>query len=123
VRRQDPELSQLARADVERLSPEISASTPSSRNSSRPLISFDDRDAIVEVRAGTDSGVVRRRLFRMYRASRAARLEGRDFSLSEGTLGGLKEAVFAAQAPRRRTLRYESGVHRAACPSRSSRRM
>src|SRR5439155_643750 len=34
-------------------------------------------------------------------------------SLSEGNLGGLKEAVFAARGPKAYgTLRYESGVHR-----------
>src|SRR2546426_7939566 len=34
-------------------------------------------------------------------------------SLSEGNLGGVKEAVFAARGPKAYgTLRYESGVHR-----------
>src|SRR5438445_11763261 len=34
-------------------------------------------------------------------------------SLSEGNLGGRKEAVFAARGPKAYgTLRYESGVHR-----------
>src|SRR5437016_14449988 len=34
-------------------------------------------------------------------------------SLSEGNLGGLKEAIFAARGPKAYgTLRYESGVHR-----------
>src|SRR3989442_2249769 len=49
----DPELSQLARADVERLRPEIDRLEAALAELLSPSDPFDDRDAIVEIRAGT----------------------------------------------------------------------
>src|SRR6266576_530262 len=87
----DPELSQLARADLERLSPEIE----------RLETELD------ELLTAADP-------FRMYTRFCERRGWKVDIlSLSEGTLGGLKEAIFAARGPKAYgTLRYESGVHR-----------
>src|SRR6266581_3005201 len=74
-------------------------------------------DAIVEIRAGTggdEAALFAAELFRMY--TRFAERKGwkvEVVSLSEGNLGGLKEAIFAARGPGvYGTLRYESGVHR-----------
>src|SRR3989440_11515145 len=52
----DPELSQLARSDVERLLPEIDRLEAELAEQLTPADPFDDRDAIVEVRAGTGGG-------------------------------------------------------------------
>ena len=78
---------------------------------------LDDRDAIVEIRAGTggdEAALFAAELFRMY--TRFCERRGwkvEVVSLSEGNLGGLKEAIFAARGPGvYGTLRYESGVHR-----------
>src|SRR5213078_1155438 len=78
---------------------------------------LDDRDAIVEIRAGTggdEAALFAADLFRMYTRfceRRGWRVEV--LSLSEGSLGGLKEAVFAVRGSKAYgTLRYESGVHR-----------
>ena len=113
----DPELSQLARTDVERLHPEIERLEAELEELLTPTDPFDDRDAIVEIRAGTggdEAALFAADLFRMY--TRFCERRGwkvEILSLSEGTLGGLKEAVFAARGPNAYgTLRYESGVHR-----------
>src|SRR5207247_5731612 len=113
----DPELSQLARADVDRLRPEIDRLEAELAELLTPSDPFDDRDAIVEIRAGTggdEAALFAADLFRMYtRFSERRGWKVDILSLSEGTLGGLKEAVFAARGPKAYgTLRYESGVHR-----------
>jgi peptide chain release factor 1 len=113
----DPELSQLARSDVERLRPEIVRLEGHLTELLTPHDPLDDRDAIVEIRAGTggdEAALFAADLFRMY--TRYAERHGWKLevvSLSEGNLGGLKEAIFAARGPGvYGTLRYESGVHR-----------
>jgi len=113
----DPDLAQLARADIERLKPEIDTLERQLVELLSPSDPLDDRDAIVEIRAGTggdEAALFAADLFRMY--SRFGERHGwkiEILGLSEGTLGGLKEAVFAARGPKvYGTLRYESGVHR-----------
>ena len=113
----DPELSQLARADVERLRPEIERAEALLADLLTPADPLDDRDAIVEIRAGTggdEAALFAAYLFRMY--TRYCERRGwkvEVLALSEGNLGGLKEAIFAVRGPKvYGTLRYESGVHR-----------
>src|SRR5882672_8885662 len=113
----DPELSQLARADVERLQPEIDRLERRLADLLTPADPLDDRDAIVEIRAGTggdEAALFAAALFRMYtRFCERRRWKVEVLSLSEGNLGGLKEAIFAARGPKAYSvLRYESGVHR-----------
>jgi peptide chain release factor 1 len=117
LRDKDPELSQLARADVERLRPEIERLEAQLAEFLSPADPLEDRDAIVEIRAGTggdEAALFAADLFRMYTRfceRRGWKVEILD--LSEGNLGGLKEAVFVARGPKAYgTLRYESGVHR-----------
>src|SRR2546426_1588676 len=99
----DPELSQLARADVERLRPEVERLRANLAELLTPRDPLDDRDAIVEIRAGTggdEAALFAAELFRMY--TRFAERKGwkvEVVSLSEGNLGGLKEAIFAARPP------------------------
>ena len=113
----DPELSQLARTDLERIGPELERLETELDELLTPTDPFDDRDAIVEIRAGTggdEAALFAADLFRLY--TRFCERRGwkvEIISLSEGTLGGLKEAIFAARGPKAYgTLRYESGVHR-----------
>src|SRR2546426_9221707 len=113
----DPELSQLARADVERLRPTIALLERQLAELLTPTHPLDDRDAIVEVRAGTggdEAALFAADLFRMYTGfceRRGWKVEVLD--LAEGALGGLKEPICAARGPKAYgTLRYESGVHR-----------
>ena len=113
----DPDMSQLARADVERLRPEIERLEIQLAELLTPTDPLDDRDAIVEIRAGTggdEASLFAADLFRMYtRFSERRAWKVEILDLSEGNLGGLKEAVFVARGPKvYGTLRYESGVHR-----------
>jgi peptide chain release factor 1 len=82
-----------------------------------PRDPLDDRDAVVEIRAGTggdEAALFAGDLFRMY--SRFADQRGWKLevvSLSEGTAGGYKEVIFVVRgADAYGDLRYESGVHR-----------
>ena len=117
LQEKDPDLSQLARVDVERLKPEIDTAERRLAELLAPADPLDDRDAIVEICAGTggdEAALFAADLFRMYTRfceRRGWRVEV--LSLSEGSLGGLKEAVFAVRGSKAYgTLRYESGVHR-----------
>jgi peptide chain release factor 1 len=113
----DPEISQLARQDGERLRPEIARLETQLSELLTPPDPLDDRDAIVEIRAGTggdEAALFAADLFRMYtRFSERRGWKVELLDLSQGVLGGLKEAIFAARGSRAYgTLRYESGVHR-----------
>jgi len=113
----DPQLAQLARADVDRLQPEIARLDASLAELLVPPDPLADRDAIVEIRAGTggdEAALFASELFRMYtRFSERHGWRVELLEVSEGVLGGIKEAIFAARGPRAYgTLRYESGVHR-----------
>src|SRR5690348_5526956 len=110
-------MAQLARADVERVRPEIERLERELNDLLTPPDPLADRDAIVEIRAGTggdEAALFAADLFRMY--TRFCERRGwkvEVLSLSEGSLGGLKEAIFTARGPGAYgTLRYESGVHR-----------
>ncbi len=114
---QDPELSQLAKSDIERLRPEMERVERELTELLTPNDPLDDRDAIVEIRAGAggdEAALFAAELFRMYtRFSERRGWKVEVLSLSDGTLGGLKEAIFAARGSKAYgTLRYESGVHR-----------
>jgi peptide chain release factor 1 len=113
----DPELVALARADLARLPEEISAISDELHHLLVPRDPHDDRDAIVEIRAGTggdEAALFAADLYRMYqRFSERHGLSWEPISLSEGTLGGLKEAIVAVRGPEAYgLLRRESGVHR-----------
>ena len=76
-----------------------------------------DRDAIVEIRAGTggsEAAIFAADLYRMYnRYAEAAGLKTEDLESSPSELGGLKEVIFKVSGESVfRKLRYESGVHR-----------
>jgi peptide chain release factor 1 len=77
----------------------------------------EDRDAIVEIRAGTggsEAAIFAADLYRMYnRYAEAAGLKMEDLESSPSELGGLKEVIFKVSGESVfRKLRYESGVHR-----------
>jgi peptide chain release factor 1 len=77
----------------------------------------EDRDAIVEIRAGTggsEAAIFAADLYRMYhRYAEASGLKAEDLESSPSELGGFKEAIFRVSGESVfRKLRYESGVHR-----------
>jgi peptide chain release factor 1 len=113
----DPELVVLVQADLARLPAEIAALTAELQALLIPRDPHDDRDAIVEIRAGTggdEAALFAADLYRMYqRFSERHGLRWEPISLSDGTLGGIKEAIVAVRGPEAYgLLRRESGVHR-----------
>jgi peptide chain release factor 1 len=113
----DPELEELAAAEVQELEARRDSENEELRRLLVPSDPLDDRPAVVEIRAGTggdEAALFAADLHRMY--SRFAGNKGwaiETVSLSEGTLGGVKEVVFIARGKQAYgLLRYESGVHR-----------
>jgi peptide chain release factor 1 len=114
---EDTELRQLAEAELRQLRERLPGLEQQVRLALLPKDADDQRNAILEVRAGTggeEAALFAAGLFRMYQ--RYAALRGWQFEmldLSETGLGGFKEAsalisgrdVFAR-------LKFESGVHR-----------
>jgi peptide chain release factor 1 len=113
----DPELVGLAKADLARLPSEISSLQEQLHELLLPRDPHDDRDAIIEIRAGTggdEAALFAADLYRMYqRYSESHRLSWEPISISEGLLGGIKEAIVAVRGDEAYgLLRRESGVHR-----------
>lgn len=113
----DPELAEAAKAEVTQLEASIEALLLELKPLLVPHDPLDDRPAIFELRAGTggdEAALFAADLYRMYRRyieRRGWKIE--DISYSEGTLGGVKDAVFKVNGPGAfGDLRWESGVHR-----------
>ncbi|HEX9935504.1 MAG TPA: peptide chain release factor 1 [Longimicrobium sp.] len=113
----DAEMAAMARAEVEQLSADAERQEAELKLLLIPRDPLDDRDAVVEIRAGTggdEAALFAGDLFRMYQRY----ADGRGWkteivSLSEGGAGGYKEAVFTVRGSHAYgDLRYESGVHR-----------
>jgi peptide chain release factor 1 len=113
----DPEMAAEARAEEARLKATITDLEDRIKPALIPHDPLDDRPAIVEIRAGTggdEAAIFAADLFRMY--SRFAEKRGwriEMISYSEGTLGGVKEAIFKVKGEGVfGIMRWESGVHR-----------
>ena len=114
----DPELVAEARREIDRLTGGIAEVEEALKPLLVPPDPLHDRNAIVEIRAGTggdEAALFAADLHRMY--TRYIERHGgwriETISLSDGTLGGLKEAIFKVSGPGAfGDLRYESGVHR-----------
>jgi peptide chain release factor 1 len=113
----DPELAAMARGEQGGLSLDIERLRAELHELLLPRDPHDERDAIMEVRAGTggdEAALFAGDLLRMYtRFAERHGLSVEPISLSDGTLGGIKEAIFAVRGPDAYgLLRRESGVHR-----------
>ncbi len=113
----DPALAELAQADVELLTPRLEAVEAELQELLVPPDPLDERHTIVEIRAGTggdEAALFAAELLRMY--TRYAERRGwtvEMVSLSEGNMGGVKEAIFNVRGRNAYgRLRFESGVHR-----------
>ncbi len=114
---EDEELAELARSEIEPLESTIADLEAEARDLLTPKDPLDDRQAVIEIRAGTggdEAGLFASDLFRMYtRFAEGNGWKTEILSRSEGTLGGLKEIIFTVKGKDAYgTLRYESGVHR-----------
>jgi peptide chain release factor 1 len=113
----DPELAAEARAEEERLRAEIGEIEKAIMPLLIPRDPLDERDCIVEIRAGTggdEAALFAADLHRMY--TRFIERQGwrtEIISHSEGTLGGIKEVIFKVHGEGAfGAMRWESGVHR-----------
>jgi peptide chain release factor 1 len=113
----DAEIAEMAREEVGVLEAELALLDAELKRLLLPRDPLDDRDAVVEIRAGTggdEAALFARDLLRMY--TRFAERKGWRVELlsrSESSGGGIKEVVMVARgANAYGSLRYESGVHR-----------
>ncbi len=113
----DLEMAEMAAAEVIDLQQKIPLLEQTLHVGLLPPQPDDDRDAIVEIRAGTggsEAGLFAGDLFRMY--TRYAEDHNLKLELIEGSageIGGYKEVIFQLSGEQVfRKLRYESGVHR-----------
>ena len=115
--RDDPDLQALAREELDELSGRHAALEAELTDIMRPRDPNDDRDVIVEIRAGTggdEAGLFAAELFRMYsRYAESRRWKIDVINTNETGIGGLKEVIFEATGKGAYSrLKYESGVHR-----------
>jgi len=113
----DSGMADLAREEVASIEPRLEAVEQKLLTLLIPPDPLDDRDTLVEIRAGTggnEAALFAADLYRMY--SRFAERRGwktEAVSLSDGNVGGLKEVIFAVRGDGAYGhLRHESGVHR-----------
>jgi peptide chain release factor 1 len=113
----DPEMESFAREELERLTAKKDSLTQEIKRALLPPDPRDEKDVIVEVRAGTggdEAGLFAADLFRMYsRYAETRRWEVEVLSRSESGIGGFKEIIFEVKGRGAYSrLKYESGVHR-----------
>ena len=113
----DPELAELAAEELVAAEEELSAIDDDVRERLVGRDPDDERNAIVELRAGTggdEAGLFAKELMRMYmRLAERRRLRTEVMSTNETGIGGLKEGVLRIVGEGAFGLfRHESGVHR-----------
>jgi peptide chain release factor 1 len=113
----DDEMRELAQMESDSLAEEREQLERSMKALLLPKDPNDDKNVIVEVRAGTggeEAGLFAAELYRMYmRWAEAHRFKVEELSLNDTGLGGLKEVIFAVKGKGAYSrLKYESGVHR-----------
>src|SRR5260370_23716429 len=113
----EPEMRGMAEAERETLATRSVELAQQIRVALLPKDAMDDRNVVLEIRAGTggdEAALFAGDLFRMY--ERFAALQGWKvdvISASEGTMGGFKEIIAEVQGRGAfAKLKFESGVHR-----------
>jgi peptide chain release factor 1 len=113
----EPELRQMAEAEVVRLEPELAAIEQDLELLLLPKDPNDEKDVVLEIRKGAggdEASLFAGEVFRMY--TRYAEEQGwrvEITSLSESSVGGLNEVIALISGKRVYSrLKYESGVHR-----------
>ena len=114
---EDAEMAELASAEIPSLGKRLGQIEKDLQIALLPPEPGEDRDAIVEIRAGTggtEAALFAADLYRMYsRFAEANRWKVEAMDSSQADLGGLKEIVFRLSGDSVfRKMRYESGVHR-----------
>ena len=114
---EDADMAEMAAMELEELAPRISKLEEEVQYSLLPRDETEDRDAIIEIRAGTggdEAALFAGNLLGMYQRyaeSRGWRMEVLDASPND--IGGFKEVTARISGEEVfRFLKYESGVHR-----------
>lgn len=113
----DAELSELADAELPELRGQFDELQAKLQRMLIPKDPNDDRNVVLEIRAGTggtEAALFAGEIYRMYqRYAEAAGWKIEILSMSESELGGIKEVVVSVQGEGAYSrLKYESGVHR-----------
>lgn len=113
----DVEIAAMAEDEIPELEKRVNNLEREMQIALLPPDENEERDAIVEIRAGTggnEAAIFAADLYRMYhRYAETAGLKTEEMDSSPSELGGLKEAIFKVSGEAVfRKLRYESGVHR-----------
>uniref|UniRef100_A0A7C1JIL5 Peptide chain release factor 1 n=1 Tax=Caldilinea aerophila TaxID=133453 RepID=A0A7C1JIL5_9CHLR len=113
----DEEMRELAESEIEALQEELEALEKQMKTLLLPKDPKDEKNVIVEIRAGTggeEASLFAAELYRMYtRWAEAHRYKVELLSINETGLGGVKEVICAIKGKGAYSkLKYESGVHR-----------
>ncbi|MEN8006177.1 MAG: peptide chain release factor 1 [Candidatus Krumholzibacteriota bacterium] len=113
----DPDMLEMIKDELAELEPALEQAAGNLETALLPHDPNDDRDAILEVRAGTggdEAALFAEDISRMYQ--RYAEKQGWKTELidaTEGTSGGFKEVIYAVRGEGAfGMMRWESGVHR-----------
>ena len=113
----DPELGELARADVEEAEANLKKAEEKLEELLIPRDPDDDKPVIVEIRAGAggdEASLFAAELYRMYlHYAEKHGLKSELISQNENEAGGMKEVIFRVSGERPYgQLKFEGGVHR-----------
>jgi peptide chain release factor 1 len=113
----DPELRELARDEIDQAQTEEQELMGQLRLLLLPRDPNDDKNVIVEIRAGTggeEAALFAAQLFRMYkRYAERHRWQNELISANETGIGGVREVIFEVRGQGAYSrLKYEGGVHR-----------
>ena len=113
----DPELAELAELEIAEIEPQVAGLEDGLRRMLLPKDRNDDKNVIVEIRAGAggdEAGLFAADLLRMYtRWADDHKFKSEIMSSSETGVGGIKEAILEVRGSGAYSrLKYESGVHR-----------
>jgi peptide chain release factor 1 len=113
----DPELRQMADADVSQLEPALERIENELKILMLPKDPNDDKNVVLEIRKGTggdEASLFAAELFRMYmRYAEARKWKVEVTSISDSEVGGLNEVIALISGDKVYSqLKYESGVHR-----------
>ena len=113
----DPEMHAMIREELAQLEPALEEAAAQLEEALLPHDPNDDRDAILEIRAGTggdEAALFAEEVARMYlRYAERMGWKTELIDVTEGTSGGFKEVVYGVKGEGAfGILRWESGVHR-----------
>jgi peptide chain release factor 1 len=113
----DAEMREMAQEEIERLTAAEAALLERLRLLLLPRDPNDDRDVIIEIRAGTggeEAALFAAKLFRMYvRYAERHRWSAETLTVNETGIGGLREAILEIHGNGAYSrLKFEGGVHR-----------